>query len=94
MGKIIEPKAFLQQLQTGAQSALVISPSDLLKIEPLNVGVPLPVAFNESDFYQNLKEAVSNYNADAALSGGLSVDFDDLHTKYCEYIAALKSFCE
>jgi len=92
MGKTIEPKTFLMQQRTENQSVITLEPSDSLAITPLGVNIPLSVALNEQDFYFVLKKAVSEYNSNAALNGKLPEDFDDLHTRYFEYIEALKSF--
>ena len=92
MGKTIEPRTFLRQQQGEKPSTSLIEPSDLLVISELNVRIPFAEVFEEQEFYQYLKKAVSEFNAGAALNGNAPADFDDLHTKYSEYLAALKSF--
>lgn len=92
MGQTLDPKAFLLQQRSSEPSFLVLKQSDLIKITELGVDIPLPTTLNEQEFYQHLKQAVSEYNANAALNSKLPVDFDGLHTRYSEYIEALKSF--
>ena len=89
MGKIINPKTFLLSMRSKGSSVGVLSPSDQLKLPELNITVPLKLALDHHAFYAHMKKAVSDYNANAALSGKSPLDFDDLHTRYSEYVAAL-----
>ena len=90
MRKTIKPKDFLLQLRREGTIPTAISSSDLLEIAELSITLPLSMAFVEADFHETLKKAVSEFNSDAALSGFSPYDFDDLYTKYSEYIEALK----
>ena len=92
MKESIEPRAFLCQQRGAEPSASLIKLSDLLLISELNISVPFAEALDESKFYHYLKKTVSEFNANAALNGNPPLDFDDLHTRYSEYFAALKSF--
>jgi len=92
MENIIKPRKFLMQLKSEGMSAMAISSSDLLEIAELGITIPLSGALNVAAFYDTLKKAVSDFNSDAALSGNPPSDFDDLYTKYCEYIEVLKIF--
>jgi len=94
MENIIKPREFLMQLKSEGMSAMAISSSDLLEIAELGITIPLSGALNVTEFYDILKKAVSDFNSDAALSGNPSIDFDDLHTRYNEYVEALKIFIE
>jgi len=94
MGQTIDPKAFLLQQRGNELSAMVIKSSDLIKITELGIDVPLQLALAEQDFRMFLKQTVSEYNAHAALNSKSPEDFDDLYTRYSEYIEALKSFLE
>ena len=77
----------------GGESAIPpLSSSDLLSLPELGINVPLSLALSDQEFYSHLKKCVSDYNAAAALSSKSLVDFDDLHTRYTEYVEALKSF--
>ena len=89
MANIINPRDFLMRLKSEGITSTLISPSDLLEIAELGITIPLVRASNVEEFYDILKKAVSDFNADAALTDGLSQDFDDLYTKYSEYIEAL-----
>ena len=92
MANIIKPRDFLTQLKNDRTTTVKIKPSDLLEIIELGIIIPLSKALNASEFYDTLKKAASDFNSDAALNGNLPIDFDDLHTKYSEYIEALKIF--
>jgi len=92
MANTIKPRDFLLQLKSEGTSATVIRLSDLLEIVELGITIPLSMALNVTVFYDILKRAVSDFNSDAALSSNPPIDFDDLYTKYSEYIEALKIF--
>jgi len=92
MANIIKPREFLMRLKNEDSSTMVILPSDLLKIAELGITIPLSRALNEIEFYDTLKKAVSDFNSDAALSGNPSIDFDDLSTRYSEYVEVLGRF--
>jgi len=92
MENIIKPRDFLIQLKSKGTTSVVILPSDLLEIAELSITIPVARALIISEFYNTLKKAVSDFNADSALSGNTPIDFDDLYTKYCEYVEALKGF--
>ena len=92
MAQTFDPKAFLLRQRSNEPSVLVLKPSDLIKITELGVDIPLQTTLDEQEFYQYLKQAVSEYNAHAALNSKLPEDFDDLYTRYSEYIEAVKSF--
>jgi len=94
MKNLIKPKKFLLQLKNDGTSAMKITPSDLIEVAELDLSVPFSEALDTSKFYDILKKAVSDFNSNAALNGKPSVDFDDLHTKYSEYIEALKLFVQ
>jgi len=94
MANIIKPKEFLTQLKNSGSPAPLINPSDLLEIAELNITIPLSKALKTIEFYDMLKKAVSDFNSDAALNGNLSVDFDDLYTRYSEYIAVMEYFSQ
>ena len=89
MGKIINPKTFLLTMRSKGSSVTVLSPSDQLELPELNITVPLELALDHQAFYAHMKKAVSGYNAEASLNGKSPLDFDDLHTRYGEYIEAL-----
>jgi len=92
MASIIKPKDFLLRLKNEGISAAGISPSDLLEIAELSITIPFARALNAKEFYDTLKKAASAFNSDAALNGNPPIDFDDLYTRYSEYIEALKLF--
>ena len=92
MGQIIDPKSFLIQQRDKSPSLPALEPSDLIRITELNMDIPLSLVLDEQKCYQHLKQMVSEYNGNAALTNKSPVDFDDLHTRYSEYIEALKSF--
>ena len=93
MANVINPKDFLLQLKRTGKPLVMISPSvDMLEIAELGIILPLSKVLNPSEFYDALKKAVSEFNADAALNGTLYLDFDDLHTKYSEYMEVLERF--
>ena len=92
MKNIIKPKDFLLQLKCEGAALAFISPSDLLEVAELDITFPLSVAMVKEGFYDALKKAVSEFNSDAALNGHAPHDFDDLYTKYSEYIEALSIF--
>jgi len=94
MTKIIKPKNFLIRLKSQGITPAEIHPSDLLEVVELDMTLPFSEALDRSIFYQTLKKAVSDANSDAALSGHLPIDFDDLYTKYSEYLEALKIFVQ
>ena len=92
MTKIIHPKDFLKQQKRGGTPLANIKPTDRLKIAELGVTFTFSVALNKPEFYDALKKAVSSFNSEAALNGIDGIDFDDLYTKYDEYLSALASF--
>jgi len=92
MANIIKPRAFLTQLKKQGTSTVEIGPTDLLEITELGITIPLGKAVNGSVYDDTLKKAVSDFNSNAALNGNLTLDFDDLHTKYSEYIEVLRTF--
>ena len=92
MATIIQPRDFLKQLKENQPHAMVIRSSDLLEIPELSLTLSFLTAVNTADFYDTLKKAVSEFNSAAALYDLPSLDFDDLYTKYSEYIEALKPF--
>jgi len=94
MRNVIKPKDFLLQLKKKGAMPTTISPSDLLEIVELGMVCPLSMAVVETAFHDTLKKAVSAFNSEAALNGFPPHDFDDLYTKYSEYIEALSSFIE
>lgn len=94
MANIIKPKDFLLQLKNNNESVVKIRISDLLEITELGVTFPLTTVSDVSEFYYILKKAVSDFNSDAAINGHPPIDFDDLHTKYSEYMEALKIFMQ
>ena len=94
MTTIIRPKDFLIQLKNNRMAITKVATSDLLEITELGVTFPLAQTLNLSEFYHSLKKAVSDFNSDAALNGNSPIDFDDLHTKYSEYIEALKLYLQ
>lgn len=91
MGNIIDPKTFLTNLRQKDSQPAVIEHFDSIAVTELNINIKLEVALNEQEFYAYMKKAVSDYNANAAINGVSGKDFDDLHTRYNEYIEALKS---
>jgi len=90
--KIIHPKQLLREARLHPHEKIKISLTDTLYVEEIHVKMPITAALDELAFYEQLKKATSDYNANAALNGTTPVDFDDLHTKYLEYIHALDSF--
>jgi hypothetical protein len=94
MANIIKTKEFLIRLKNDSTSAVAIGVSDLLEITELGITIPFSEASNRSRFYDILKRAVSDFNSDAALNGNSPIDFDDLHTKYSEYVEVLKKFVQ
>lgn len=92
MANIIHPKDFLLRLKKNSTSVVEIRTSDLLEITELGITLPFSIVSNVSAFYHILKKAVSDFNLDAAINSNPPLDFDDLHTKYSEYIEALKIF--
>jgi len=92
MATIIRPRDFLIRLKSADGVAKEVMRSDLLEITELGITIPFSVAVNVSEFLDLLKKAVSDFNADAALSNRSPIDFDDLYTKYSEYVEALKGF--
>jgi len=92
MENIVKPREFLLRLKSTGVAAVEMMPSDLLEIAELGVTIPFSRALNVTEFYDILKKAASDFNSDAALSGNTPIDFDDLYTKYCEYVEALKGF--
>ena len=94
MDNIIKPRDFLLQHKSNRATVEVVKTSDLIEISELGITLPLALALEESGFHSILKKAVSDFNSDAALNGALPVDFDDLYTKYSEYMAVLKLFVQ
>jgi len=93
MAKVIQPKRFLLQLKIpGFPNETTIHPTDFFEITELNLTIPVIDAVQSTIFYDRLKKAVSDFNSDAALNGKENVDFDDLYTRYSEYIEALVGF--
>jgi len=90
MENIIKPKDFLTRLKNNQGPRAAVRASDLMEIGEIDFTIPLAEALDSPLFYTTLKRAVSDYNADAFLSGRDSVDFDDLHTKYGEYVDTLQ----
>jgi len=89
--KVIQPKKMLKTFRIdGVQPPLNVE--DVLLIEEIGSEMALRHGTCEQMFYNCLKEMVSAYNQEAELSGNLPVDFDDLHTKYSEYLAVLQTF--
>ncbi|MCL2560178.1 MAG: hypothetical protein FWE07_06785 [Turicibacter sp.] len=92
MKNVINPRNVLRQLKKDRASAPTISSSDLLEIDELGITVPFATAMANEAFYLVLKKAVSDYNSEAALAGTAPIDFDDLHTKYSEYVEVMANF--
>ena len=92
MANIIKPRDFLLRLKNEGTTATVIKPSDILEVAELGITFPFSRALDEAGFYDLLKKATSDFNSEAALSGNPPVDFDDLYTKYSEYVEALEIF--
>ena len=91
MANIIKPKEYLMRLKKKGISVPVIGPSDLLEIAELNMTTPFANTVHTLEFYCALKKAVSDFNGQAAINDHQPVDFDDLYTKYIEYIEALQT---
>jgi|GEM_PF-1807896 len=94
MKNVIKPRDFLTKLRNEDITTVSLNSSDLLEIAELGITLPFSEILNNAVFYDILKRAVSDFNADAALTGRTSVDFDDLYTKYSEYVAVLESFIQ
>ena len=94
MANIIQAKDFLLQLKHNNALPSKIMLSDLLEIPELGMTVPFSRVLNTLQFYDLLKKATSDFNSDAALSGYEFVDFDDLYTRYSEYVEAFKTCSE
>jgi len=91
MGTVIQPKKVLEAFRKdGVKPALKIN--DVLFIEEIGKEISLRNALNEPLFHDLLKGAVSEVNQEAALDGTPVIDFDDLYTKYSEYVTALQWF--
>lgn len=91
MAKHISPKQYFQQFRDGTAPEISFA-HDFLLVEELGKSFSLAGVFDERRFLDDLKKATSEFNLDAALNGDAPLDFDDLSTKYCEYIETLKSF--
>jgi len=89
---LINPKDFLLQQRRNDFPLASIKPSDDVEIAEIGVIFPLSWALDDRVFYEKLKEATSLYNQQAALNSQDAIDFDDLHTRYWEYMMALKHF--
>lgn len=92
MAKIINPKDFLLQLKISGFPNKTLSSCDLIEVTELNTTFPILEATQPSKFYNLLKKAVSDFNSDAALNGKPDVDFDDLYTRYSEYMEVMMGF--
>lgn len=98
MVNVINPKDFLLRLKRKDPPLLVITPTDVLEIVELGITIPISRALDSPVFYDTLKKAVSDFNADAALNENAHfnedayIDFDDLYTRYWEYVEVLKTF--
>lgn len=88
---IINPRDFLLQLKNNSATTLTMMPSDLLEIPELNLTLLFSKALEPAEFYDTLKKATSDFNSNATLNGKPPIDFDDLYTKYSEYIEVLKT---
>jgi len=91
MSKVIHPKKILEAFRRHGDKPSVTR-DDLLLIEELEEKLSLTCAIDEALFYNELKKMVSAFNQETALTGRPSIDFDDLYTKYSEYIAVLQPF--
>jgi len=92
MARIINPKLFLKEARIPGFANGSITKEDLIEIVEINTSLPLIEAIEIESFSQRLKKEISDYNSQAALNGNDLVDFDDLNTKYIEYIEALTTF--
>lgn len=63
-----------------------------VEIPELVATLPLKEVFDADVFYTSLKRLVSTFNQEASLSGQAHADFDDLHTKYSEYVEAMRLY--
>jgi len=82
----------LLQLKSTDETVKKVMLADLLEITELGMTIAFYLAVDVSKFYNLLKKAVSDFNADATLFDKELIDFDDLYTKYSEYVEVLKMF--
>lgn len=91
MSQLIVPRQLFTDLKNGTKPP-ILSPNDVLVVEELGQEVLFSLAMDASDFYHFLKKGVAGYNSQAFLSNGDLLDFDDLYTKYEEYLEVLSLF--
>lgn len=92
MSKIIKPKEFLRRQKDFAPKTIDLN--SYIEITELEITIPVLKALQPATFYNVLKKAVSEFNAAAALNDNSYIDFDDLYTKYSEYMEAIINFVQ
>lgn len=65
---------------------------DILYFPEVKLALTYEQAKDVTNFKNHLKQAVSNYNSHAFLADEPLLDFDDLHTKYDEYMSVLEVY--
>lgn len=91
MSTVIVPQEFLRATSINKKAPANLSGDTEILISELDARFKYETIDNEEKLCRVLKQAVSDYNATAFLKGEPLEDFDDLSTKYGEYMLAMAS---